>query len=273
MAKAQSPLLGYNTNVRHKGRVFHIQTEDSGLTKPHVITHLFADGGRIVKSVKTSYADLVSAADVSAQVKKLMQDQHKAMFIALRDGEFDASIAGDEEPTVAVAALVAEAIDANTTLSDPSMASFSPVMPAPKGIVIDAAEARPSMLDLDEGRATIPELSVTSAEVAKKIERAMREATPAAGVPAVGGERPVRLTPAAGLSLERPLRMTPVSMGRGAPVSIVPPARVSGNVGVAVAAQRPKAPVIEASVVLGMSLDEVVAAMLAAELATDAGAT
>jgi hypothetical protein len=89
MAKTQSPLLGYNTNVRHKGKVFHIQTEDSGVAKPHVITHLFADGGRVIKSVKTSYADRLEAADLPVLVKKLMQDQHKAMFIALRDGLYD----------------------------------------------------------------------------------------------------------------------------------------------------------------------------------------
>ncbi len=89
MAKTQSPLLGYNTNVRHKGKVFHIQTEDSGVAKPHVITHLFADGGRIIKSVKSSYADRLDTPDLQAQVKKLMQDQHKAMFIALRDGVYD----------------------------------------------------------------------------------------------------------------------------------------------------------------------------------------
>lgn len=89
MAKIQSPLLGYNTNVRHKGKVFHIQTEDSGIAKPHVITHLFADGGRIIKSVKTSYADKLDTPDLPALVKKLMQDQHKAMFIALRDGVYD----------------------------------------------------------------------------------------------------------------------------------------------------------------------------------------
>jgi hypothetical protein len=87
--KGQSPLLGYNTNVRHKGRVFHIQTEDSGVQHPHVITHLFADGGRILKSQKTSYGDLLEAADMQSQVKKIMQEQHKAMFIALRDGQFD----------------------------------------------------------------------------------------------------------------------------------------------------------------------------------------
>ena len=42
-----SPLLGYNTNVRHKGKLYHIQTEDSGVNRPHIITHLFADGGRL----------------------------------------------------------------------------------------------------------------------------------------------------------------------------------------------------------------------------------
>lgn len=89
MAKAQSPLLGYNTNIRHKGKVFHIQTEDSGILKPHVMTHLFADGGRILKSLKTSYAHLLEAEDLSTQVKKLMQEQHKAMFLDLRAGKFD----------------------------------------------------------------------------------------------------------------------------------------------------------------------------------------
>lgn len=87
--KANSPLLGFNNNVRHKGRVFHIQTEDSGVRHPHVITHLFADGGRILKTTKTSYAEHVGEASLQETVRAMMQDQHKAMFIALRDGQFD----------------------------------------------------------------------------------------------------------------------------------------------------------------------------------------
>jgi hypothetical protein len=89
MAQGPSPLLGYNTNVRHKGKLYHIQTEDSGVNHPHVITHLFADGGRIVSSKKTSYQTMLGADDLKPAVKKLMQDQHKGMFIALRDGAFD----------------------------------------------------------------------------------------------------------------------------------------------------------------------------------------
>ncbi|MDH5492439.1 MAG: hypothetical protein OEY14_10845, partial [Myxococcales bacterium] len=89
-----SPLLGYNTNVRHKGKLYHIQTEDSGIKRPHVMTHLFADGGRIIASTKTGYAEHLGAEDYKAKVKKLMQEQHKAMFIALRDGIYDD---GEEE--------------------------------------------------------------------------------------------------------------------------------------------------------------------------------
>lgn len=84
-----SPLVGYNTNVRHHGKVYHIQTEDSGLTHGHIFTHLFADGGRIVATKKTTYSQHVGTERYPGVVKKLMQAQHKAMFIALRDGLFD----------------------------------------------------------------------------------------------------------------------------------------------------------------------------------------
>lgn len=94
MAKFVSPLLGFNNNVRHKNRVFHIQTEDSGINHPHIITHLFMDGGRILKSVKTSYAEHVGTEKMSDTVRQMMKEQHKAMFIALRDGQFDHLVEG-----------------------------------------------------------------------------------------------------------------------------------------------------------------------------------
>jgi hypothetical protein len=93
-----SPLLGYNNNVRHRGKLYHIQTEDSGLKHPHVITHLFADGGRIISSRKTGYAEHVGADNCKDVVKKLMQEQHKAMFIALKSGEFEEAGLDDEGP-------------------------------------------------------------------------------------------------------------------------------------------------------------------------------
>lgn len=101
MTKAHSPVLGFNTNVRHKGKVFHIQTEDSGAKHPHIITHVFADGGRILKSVKTSYAEHLGEENLVETVRAMMKEQHKAMFMALRDGSFDSLVDGTGAPATA----------------------------------------------------------------------------------------------------------------------------------------------------------------------------
>jgi hypothetical protein len=98
--------VGYNTNVRHKGNLYHIQTEDSGVKRPHVITQLFADGGRIIASEKTSYQEHVEAENIAVIVKQLMQDQHKRVFIGLRDGVYD-----EDDPATADSSVTAEVLD------------------------------------------------------------------------------------------------------------------------------------------------------------------
>jgi hypothetical protein len=87
-----SPLLGYNNNVHYRGRTFHIQTEDSGTKYARIITHLFVDGGQIVKSTRAEYGELLALADRSELVRQMMKEQHKAMFLALRAGQFDEAI-------------------------------------------------------------------------------------------------------------------------------------------------------------------------------------
>jgi hypothetical protein len=87
VAAKRSPILGYNHNVRYRGVVFHVQTEDSGLTNPHVFTHLF-HGGVILSTRK-----LVYDPDASEEaVKALMQSQHKAVLRDLKNGSFDDKI-------------------------------------------------------------------------------------------------------------------------------------------------------------------------------------
>lgn len=87
-SKKPAPLLGYNTNVRHKGILFHIQTEDSGVDHPHIITHLFVEG-TILATKKISYALVLEEASWDERVRQIMKDQHKAMFVELRDGVHD----------------------------------------------------------------------------------------------------------------------------------------------------------------------------------------
>lgn len=88
--------VGFNNNLKYKGHEYHVQTEDSGLQRPHIITHLFADGGRVIKSFKRSYAEHVSREDVVPFVRAWMKGQHMEMVLALRDEKFDGIIAGTE---------------------------------------------------------------------------------------------------------------------------------------------------------------------------------
>ncbi len=88
--------MGFNNNIKFMDTVFHVQTEDSGLDSPHIITHLFADGGRIIKSHKRSYEAHVKRPDVAEFVRDLMKSQHLEMVMKLREGAFDRVIAGKE---------------------------------------------------------------------------------------------------------------------------------------------------------------------------------
>lgn len=146
--KTPSPLLGFNNNVRHKGRIFHIQTEDSGVKHPHIITHLFADGGRILKTIKTSYAEHLESENLSDTVRKMMQEQHKGMFTALRDGQFDGvidTLGGGDRPVTGQhavrpatqAPVVSPIAPAPASAPNPAVAEAAPVVE--KIVVVEPA--------------------------------------------------------------------------------------------------------------------------------------
>jgi len=81
-------IVGYNHNIMYKGEVFHVQTEDSGINNPHIITLLYR-GGNILASKKTSYADIVRMGNLNQVVEDLMKEQHKEMLRRLKSAEFD----------------------------------------------------------------------------------------------------------------------------------------------------------------------------------------
>lgn len=81
-------VLGFNHNLMYKGEVFHVQTEDSGVANPHIITLLYR-GGVIISSKKTSYSDILKMDNLEVVVEELMKEQHKEMMRRLKAGEFD----------------------------------------------------------------------------------------------------------------------------------------------------------------------------------------
>ncbi len=80
--------LGFNHNVRYRGDIFHVQTEESGRSNP-VITTLLYRGGVIIAARKTNYGDIIKFEELERLVLELMQEQHKAMLRSLKNGELD----------------------------------------------------------------------------------------------------------------------------------------------------------------------------------------
>jgi hypothetical protein len=85
-------IQGFNHNIRYGGRLFHVQTEDSGLQNPHIVTHLY-HGGIIVASRKTSYADILTSDRRNQVIREIMKEQHRQMLVDLRDGRLDQTLA------------------------------------------------------------------------------------------------------------------------------------------------------------------------------------
>jgi hypothetical protein len=90
-------LIGYNTNVPYKGAIYHVQTEDSGLKSPVIITLLYLKG-TILASKKTSYSHLASSPDYKEKVRELMKEQHKAMLKELIAGRHTRETETHSEP-------------------------------------------------------------------------------------------------------------------------------------------------------------------------------
>lgn len=138
-------LSGFNTNVQHRGLLLHVQTEDSGRSHPHIITHLF-HGGTILASMKSSYADRLSFEDLTAEVRSLMEAQHRAMLERLRSGDLDAQLA--ERLGIEAPAADANAVTAAGETARPAPGERAAAPPDPGG-----DEAQPPAADekrLDE---------------------------------------------------------------------------------------------------------------------------
>ena len=132
-------ITGFNTDIRHGDRVFHVQTEDRGLGNP-IVESLVYVGGQILLSKRSPYADLVEdgKADEKA-VKQLMDLQHRRIIEAIRRGRFDGSV--QAAPTAETGPVKTE-----PPLSGAAAAAAAAILaggPASGGIPAPAAATRP----------------------------------------------------------------------------------------------------------------------------------
>jgi hypothetical protein len=201
----RSPILGYNHNFRHRGLVFHVQTEDSGVDNPHIFTHLF-HGGVILSSRKLDY-DAAAAEEV---VKSLMQAQHRAVLKDLKRGTFDGKIDAylgshpDLEPPEADAAAriaAAEVADASRDSAevDQLVASAAVELAASRQSVAQARQAVTQAKSTPRARNKDVSAAFDAVRVPEEVEDEV-----SGGVAEIHSPAPASAPPPPGIQPQRP---------------------------------------------------------------------
>ena len=171
-------ITGFNTDIKHGERVFHVQTEDRGTQNP-VVESLVYVGGEILLSKKSPYQEMVQDGRTDEQaVRQIMDSQHRLIIEAIKRGRFDTSRPGGPLPLVDV---VEGAI---APLSRAAAAATAAMLSSP------APERRPD----PKGLSAPPAVPVPPRAVPPAVPPAVpQQAVPAAPrMPGSEGEVPVR---------------------------------------------------------------------------------
>lgn len=85
-------ITGYNTDVRHGEVVFHVQTEDKGVSNPYIESLVYV-GGQVLASKRASYAEMIAEGKEEKDILAFMDHQHRTMIAAIRHGKLDGKLA------------------------------------------------------------------------------------------------------------------------------------------------------------------------------------
>jgi hypothetical protein len=121
-------ITGFNTDIKHNEKVYHVQTEDKGVANPYIESLVYV-GGEILASKKTSYAEQLKSGVDDKWIGGLMEQQHRTMIAAIKRGRFD-------QP----------ADTTKSTTPTPPLARSAPTLSAenPSGVVFDDGAGSPA---------------------------------------------------------------------------------------------------------------------------------
>jgi hypothetical protein len=88
--------MGFNTEVKYNGVVYHVQTEPRKDSRIETMVYL---RGAIIHSLKTSYEALRNSPDYSEEkVSRLLKDQHQLVIGRVLAGQMEPSGAAPAGP-------------------------------------------------------------------------------------------------------------------------------------------------------------------------------
>ena len=141
-------ITGFNTDIRHNDKVYHIQTEDKGLQNPYIESLVYV-GGEILASKKTSYADHVKDGVDEKWISGLMEQQHRTMIAAIKRGRLDTGADATKAGLPSAATTIAQPAPPNAAAPAPPVAPANDERTLDQ-VIIDylASEAESEHLEL-----------------------------------------------------------------------------------------------------------------------------
>lgn len=108
---------GFNTDVTHGERVFHVQTEDRGPQHPTIDTVVYQNG-RILHRHSYNYSALAASSEfLPEMLRERVEIQHREVIESLRSGAIDAEIAAAEEKAMRAAGIQVQLLNATSWLA------------------------------------------------------------------------------------------------------------------------------------------------------------
>ncbi len=87
---------GFNTNVEHKGVIFHVQTQDKGLELGYIESLIYTSG-EVLASRRISYTSILENKKQVQEIQKIMEKQHLSIIQEIKEGKFDRYLTFKEE--------------------------------------------------------------------------------------------------------------------------------------------------------------------------------
>lgn len=125
-------ISGFNTDINHDGVVYHVQTEDKGMSSKLIVSLVY-DRGTILASKRVTYDDLAASGFDEKELSDRLSRQHKLMCAAVKAGRIEdlMKMSSKAAPAKPAAEKVAP-VEPVETSSKPSPTIAAPIHPTPQ---------------------------------------------------------------------------------------------------------------------------------------------
>lgn len=79
---------GFNSEIKHKGKLYHVQTQDKGPSAQYIESIIYRSG-KFLSMKKSYYTDFMNNPDLKTHINRMIRDQHSKILENISQGKID----------------------------------------------------------------------------------------------------------------------------------------------------------------------------------------